>query len=113
MGNKGGKLKVKIPQRIKVAGHWLEIQLEEGLSYRHKKLGQCDIENLVIYIEKSIPPSLQSHTLVHELLHAISDQFVGANAFSEETVGQLATGVWTMLSDLGIELDWSNIKEGK
>ena len=100
----------KIPKQIKLAGHWWKIRYDKGLTKRHGKYGQCDYENLVIYIEPSITDTLKSHTLVHEIVHAISDQFVYANALSEETVSQLAVGFWVMLSDLDIELDWTDIE---
>ena len=32
---------------------------------------------------------------------------------NEMVVSQFATGTWVMLSDLGIEFDWSEIQEGE
>ncbi|KKN78495.1 hypothetical protein LCGC14_0350270 [marine sediment metagenome] len=104
-------MKVKIPREIKIAGHWFAIGYEEGLASRHHKYGFVSTDTLVIHVEPTIPDSLKSQTLLHELVHTLSDQFICANAFSEEVVGQIATGIWVMLSDLGIEFDWSEIKE--
>lgn len=104
-------MKVKVPKEIRIAGHWWSIKYEKGLAHRHKKYGYIDFEGLIIHIEPDIPDSLKSHTLVHELVHSISDQFIEVNAFSESVVAEFAVGTWAMLSDLGVEFDWSDIKE--
>lgn len=106
-------MKVRVPRKLKIAGHWWEILYERGLGQHHHKYGLVSSDILQIHIDPTIPDSMKSHTLIHELCHIISDQFVSANAFSEECVGQLATGTWTMLVDLGIELDWSDIPTEK
>ena len=100
-----------MPSEIKIAGHKWEIRYEAGLVRRHSKYATVDSDSLLILVEPAIPNSLKSHTLLHEFIHIWSDQFVSANSLGEETVSQLATGVWTTLEALGIEFDWSDIKE--
>lgn len=103
-------MKVKIPKQIKVAGHWWTIELEKDLSRRHGKYGYVDADSLVIHIEPTILDSLKTHTLIHELIHTISDNFVNANAFSEDVTHEFAVGTFILLTDLGMEFDWSDIK---
>ena len=104
-------MKVKVPQKIKIAGHDWAVRYEKGITHLHHKYGMVDSDYLAILIEPNAPDSLKSHTLLHELTHVFSDQFVGANSFTEEVVSQFATGVWTTLEALGFEFDWSDIKE--
>ena len=103
-------MKVKVQKHPKIAGHIWTIRYERGLVQRHGKYGLVDAGTLTILIEPDIPDSLKSHTLVHEYVHVISDQFIGADSMREDAVCQFATGVWVFLSDLNIELDWGEIK---
>ena len=48
-------------------------------------------------------------TIIHELLHFIDNTYNNYRLEEAET-DALATGIHTLLIDLGVEFDWSDIK---
>jgi Zn-dependent peptidase ImmA (M78 family) len=72
---------MKIPETIKILGHDIKIIKEDKVILEGKDVfGYADIDHNNIHIQgKDIPESLQSLTLLHEILHFVS-HFQGEEA---------------------------------
>lgn len=100
-------LKIKVEKQYQVGGHIFTVVLDPDLEKR-KDWGVIDHLSLRIYINPTRPESQILESLVHELLHAIDGIFV-ADSLSEAQVSGLAQGLLQILTQHGVELDWSEI----
>ena len=103
-------MKVRIPSRIKIGGHWVKIFYEDKLYDNHAKYGQSRFAECEIALQdRDMSDSRKAHTLLHELMHFIDNTYNNYK-LGEDDIDALATGIHTLLVDLGIEFDWGNIK---
>ena len=103
--------KIRVPRKIKIGGHWVSIFYEPMLMDNHGKMGQSRFPECEIAIqERDASESRRLHTLFHELMHWL-DHTYNNYALEEAEVDAFASGIQTLLIDLGIEFDWSDIKE--
>ena len=102
-------MKVKIQPVIKIDGHWVKIFYEDNLSDYHGKYGQSRFAECEIAIDRSISDSFKMQAIIHELLHFIDNTYNNYRLEEAET-DALATGIHTLLVDMGVEFDWSDIK---
>ena len=105
------KIKVKIPQKIKIGGHWVSIFYEDKLMDNHSKMGQARFPECEIAIqERDASESRKTASLLHELVHWL-DHTYNNFQLDEVKTDALANGIHTLLIDMGIQFDWSDIKE--
>ena len=103
-------MKIIIPNRIKIGGHWVEIFYEDKLWENHGKYGQCRIHECEIALQnKDMSESQKAHTLIHELLHFI-DSTYNNYGLEENAINALATGIHTLLVDSGVKFDFKKLK---
>lgn len=69
-------MKIKLPARIKIISKRFTIEyVPEGKGGLPEELqGQCDSLNQQILIQEDLKYDTQKETLMHEVLHAISDE---------------------------------------
>jgi len=104
-------MKVKIPKEIKIGAFSYSIKMVEGLENDYHLLGQCLTDKGIIKLEMHSIPQVKDATLLHEVVHAINDVFVCK--IDDECVERIAQGLAEILkNNLGIEFDWSEIKNG-
>jgi len=48
---------------------------------------------------------------IHEILHAVNQVYLNAQIEQEDTIEPLAEGIWQVLEQLGIQFDFSGIKD--
>lgn len=103
-------MKVKIPNKIKVATHSYEIALNSHLQADEKRLGVCNHRIQRLEIEPEQCPSELAVSLLHEIIHIIERTY---NCdISDPDIDRIAQGVAEFLTNnLGIEFDWGNIKK--
>lgn len=87
------------PERIKVISKRFTINyVQEGEGdLTEDKMGLCDTLNQVIWVEEGLKYDTQRETLVHEILHAISDEM--ELGLTEVQVSGTAKGVLAVLID--------------
>ena len=100
------KVKVKVPKEIQIGCHVY------GVFLKDKTIPEDDasINYLLqdIRIRNDTPPSRRNVVLLHESLHLMN--FVFSCRLEEETIEKLSEGLGQLLfSNMGIELDWSDI----
>ena len=80
------------PERLKLMGKVWSISYEKLSA---DDIGESDLETQHIKIKDGLKPEQEKSTLLHEVLHAISDT-IGAG-LSEKQVQGLETGLWDVL----------------
>lgn len=99
-------MKIKVPKEIQIGCHHFRVFQKD------KTIPEDDgnINYLLqdLKIANHLPASRKSVTLLHEGLHLINIIF--SCDLREETIEKLSEGLGQMLfSNMGIELDWSDI----
>jgi len=103
-------MRVTVPQKIKIGGHWVRIFYEPMLMDNHGKMGQARFPECEIAIqERDASESRKTATLIHELVHWL-DHTYNNFQLEEAKTDTLAAGIHALLVDWGIEFDWSDIK---
>jgi len=103
--------KIRIPQKIKIGGQWISIFYEPKIFDNYGKMGQARFPEGEIALQyRDTCEDGRVHTLIHELLHWI-DSIYNNYQLDETQTNSLASGLHALLVDLGIEFDWSSIKE--
>ncbi len=93
--------------KLKIGGHSYEVQFVEGLGI---SLGILTKTEDTIKISEELSVSQQESTLLHEILHAVADNF-GLD-LPEQTISILEGGLYQVLKD-NYDLDLLNIKNNK
>jgi hypothetical protein len=90
---------IKRPERIKIISKRFTVNyVPEGTEdLSEDKMGLCDTMNQLIWIEEGLKYDTQKETLLHETLHAISDEM--NLDLSEVQVSGAAKGILAMLID--------------
>lgn len=93
---------MKIPNRIKVAGHLILIKKSKMFKASPGVLGLAYMPGNQIHLSntfdgESLPEATKSEVFLHEIIHHISDKYyVGLR---EKQVGQLASGLFQVIRD--------------
>jgi len=94
---------MKIPEKIKVAGHNYKVEWDnKGLS-REGLFGQANftstkIRLCKIYNEEKRAKTEIERTLIHEIVHVV-DRHYNNCSLSEKTVARLSEGLYQVLKD--------------
>lgn len=98
-------MKVLVPKEIRVGGHTFTILFQTDESAR----GRTNVRRLRITVCRDMAASQTNESFIHELLHAIDDVYGGEEEVTEGGIRALSHGLWQILSDNGVEFDWSEI----
>lgn len=93
----------KIPQFVKIG--WKQYFVRKAtpvLNDGHELYGQINYSDETITLRECNSPQQDEATLVHELVHGISEHY-GLD-LEEHTVEVLANGIYTMLCDNGMKI---------
>ena len=104
-------MKVKIPKEIRLLTHTYKIRSSSKETRANGAMALSRHFHQDIIIDKAtMPRSEYEQAFFHEVLHVIERHF--SMNFTDEDIDRLAEGLVAILFDnLGIELDWSAIKE--
>ena len=106
-------MEIKVPREIKVGTHRVRIFYEPRLMSNHGKMAQARLNENEIAIEPA--ENAESHKatqLLHELLHYI-DHIYNNYQLNEQQTDALSNGIAILLDELGVKLDFSDIKEAE
>ena len=103
-------MKVKIPKKIKFLTHEYEIVFDT------KELQSAGTMGLTRHLFQKItldnkvtPPSELNQIFLHEFIHVIERHM--CIKIDDADVDRISEGISELLLQLGVEFDWSNIKE--
>lgn len=102
-------MNIKVPRRIQVGGHIYSIDYNEELQRKENRWGTHDHHSLEIEIYPHTSSTVKSSTLLHELLHAITVVYSQSKC-DDDTIQSIAEGLTQIMGQMGITLDWGNIK---
>jgi hypothetical protein len=88
---------MKIPKTIKILGHLYRIEYVKDLSRDRNLRGEVLYGKLLINLSPDIPTQLQEEALLHEVIHAISNEV--ALDLSENQVTSLSSVLYQVLKD--------------
>ena len=88
---------MKIPDKIKIGGHWFSIEYKSEKEDRYANRGTSLLWENRIILQKDVGLSRQIATLFHEIIHEIDYQY--EIALSERDVSTLAEGIYQVLVD--------------
>lgn len=95
---------MKIPDKIKVAGHEYKIKWDTKRLAREGFVGEADHNKDIIYLSKEFPlgearaKSEIEETLLHEILHTIDTNY-NNKSLDEKEITRLAIGLYQVLKD--------------
>ncbi len=94
---------MKIPNKLRVAGHDYKITYRDKWLSKQELVGQCHNDKKKIYICKYYKTVRRAKseielTMMHEILHAI-DRHYNDSHLSEKTVRNMANGLYQVLKD--------------
>lgn len=103
-------VKIKVPKEIKSCTHPYKIKFNPRLWIEESLQGCINHITQILTIESALPQSQRDETLIHEILESINKHY--RLRMDDDTIERMAHGFAEFLfSELGIEFDWSNIKE--
>ena len=94
---------MKIPDKIKVAGHTYKVVWDKGRLSEAGFVGETDHNMDIIYLCKNYPKKARAkseieETFLHEILHTVDVNY-NNHALSEEMITRLAVGLHQVLKD--------------
>lgn len=103
-------MKVKVPSVWKFLAHPYTIKISEHLWHNEQLAGSVNHRTNEITLDASLSKGELASTLNHEVLEAIAHKM--RLDISHDDLERIAQGFTDFqVNGLGIELDWSNIKE--
>jgi len=94
---------MKIPKKIKVAGHIYKIKFDDKKLFKERLFGQADFIQTTIRISKKYDKTKRAkseieRTLMHEIVHVV-DRHYNNCVLGEKTVARLSEGLYQVLKD--------------
>jgi len=94
---------VKIPDKLKVAGHYYKVIWDDKKMSKRGYLGETHHDQNIIYMCKEYRKRRRSkssieETFFHEMVHAIDANY-NNHSLSEKVVDRLAVGIHQVLKD--------------
>ena len=95
---------MKIPKKIKVAGHWYKIKWDDKGLIKQHLIGQINNDFKEIRLckhyksKRARAKSEIEETFLHEVLHAV-DKNYNNDALSEKALNRLSNGLYQVLKD--------------
>jgi len=102
-------MKVKVPKTVKIAAHSYKPFFREHLREEENKNGYINFRTGELAIEPDQTQENLDISLYHEIVHTIDRIY--CCEISETDTERIAQGLAEFLkNNLGVELDWSDIK---
>jgi len=94
---------MKIPEKIKVAGHYYKVKWDDEYLSNEGYLGLSVHRKLLMWLCKiyrgdKLSKSLIEQTVIHEILHCV-DTAYNNHALDEDTIDRLSEGLYQVLKD--------------
>ena len=94
---------MKIPNKIRVAGHDYKVTYRDKQLSKRELVGQCHNDKKTIYLCKCYNTVRRAKseielTMMHEIMHAV-DRHYNDNSLSEKAVTRLSNGLYQVLKD--------------
>ena len=94
---------MKIPDKIKVAGHWYKVEWNDEWLNDNGYVGYSFHNKLLIFLCKifrgdKLSKSIIEETLLHEIVHCVDTNY-NNHSLSEEAVNRLSEGLYQVLKD--------------
>ncbi|KKN00939.1 hypothetical protein LCGC14_1132690 [marine sediment metagenome] len=103
-------MKIKVPKEIKIGANCVTVLFEDALIDFHDKVGQARYyAGEIVLLKRGVQDSILMGNFLHELIHWIDHTYNNLQ-LNETQTDALANGIHILLDDLGVELDWSDIK---
>ena len=104
-------MKVKVPNKVKILTHEYTIKFDTKALISAQTSGMAKhLYQEILLDNENLPESELNQVFLHELIHTIERHF--CLHLEDPDVERLSEGLAVVLFDnLGIELDWSDIKE--
>jgi len=83
--------------KIKILSKVYDIQFEDPGLWSSNGMGRCYVPDQVIRINSSMNIETQKSTLIHEILHVVSD-CCGLD-LTEQQINSLETGLYSVIKD--------------
>lgn len=94
MKNQENKVSFKIPSRVKIGGHWIDVVFE----HLENQNANFDWELNRITISDRLTPDNAESAFIHECLHAMNSSW-GDGDFGHALLDSLAEQIYQLLSD--------------
>ncbi len=104
-------MKVKVPQKIKLLTHTYDVEFNKQELSSAGTIGLCQHIYGKIIVGNNFPLSQMNQSFLHEYMHLV-ERFLVVK-LDDTDIDRIAEGIAVLLENLGIELDWSDIKELK
>ena len=101
-------MKIKVPKVNRIGSLEYTVGFKSHMRTDDGWKGSLNERTGTIYIETEISENIRDRTYLHEIIHQIDINY--ECGLHEDNISRLANGFCEFLSNLGIELDWSNIK---
>ncbi len=103
-------MKIKVNPILKIGPIRVSVFYEDKLLDNHGKCGQARFAECEIALQdRDMADDSKTQAFLHEVVHWL-DHTYNNYAFEEGEVDALATGLAILLDDLGVELDFSEVK---
>ena len=94
---------MRIPDKIKVAGHDYKVFYDDKYLNKRELFGQCDFISQKIRLCKKVKKQARAksdinRTFIHEILHAVDGHY-NNHALTEKEVDRLSNGLYQVLKD--------------
>jgi len=95
-------VQVKIPKRIKIAGHWVGVRRKRKVDKNEDSLGYAkythdEIELATSFLKKPIPESKCAEIFLHEIIHHVLDKY--SVNMREKDVHLMSAGLFQVIRD--------------
>ena len=101
---------IKVPPELKFGGHTFKVVNNSDLDANG--IRACiNYNRLVISIHPDKLESVKAQAFIHEALHAIDLIYLNRQIDNENIIEPLAEGIWQILDQLGIELDFGALED--
>jgi len=105
-------MRIKVSKEIKIGAHSYKVVYKKHLGKDQGFRGTIEHRQEEIWIDPENPLCQRNCTLLHEAMHLISGVF--SIGLEDDAIDRVAEGMAEFLfNNLGIEFDWSDIKEEK
>lgn len=88
---------MKRPERVRILGKPFKVEFGVGAPLEDGDMGDCNTEGQVLTVRDGQPLENEQDSLLHEVIHAISDYM--EIKMREGQVTKLATGLLAVLKD--------------
>ena len=103
-------MKVKIPKEIKIASHTYALKFSPYVHCDEARYANCNHRTQEITLWSEAPASIVNESFIHEVIH-IAELCYRVDV-TDADIDRIANVIMELLKDnLGIEFDWSDIKE--